>query len=119
MLKLQTVVEMYPRCWNGVQAKRGLADEAERLLDDGEEMQRQGMENIARDRAVQAHELIQLVRNNLLARLLSTRERDWMQGVELSSELPPSLWLQQESELARRLLTLSERLPADLRDKRS
>jgi pSer/pThr/pTyr-binding forkhead associated (FHA) protein len=110
MLKLRLVVQNYPRCMRGVEAKIRLAEVAGRLLDERDQFIAQGMNNIARDRETQAEELIELVRDNLLVRLLDSRQQQWLREMSESSELAPALWIERENELARTLLRLDERL---------
>jgi hypothetical protein len=116
MLKLNTVVQRYPRCLRGIEAKERLADVAGILLDEMDDFNKQGLKNIAHDRALQARELIRTVQQHLLGRLLNEKQREWLRDVPHSAEAPPNSWLQRENELTRRLLALNDRLPKDLQE---
>ncbi len=114
MLKLQTVVRRYPRCLRGIEAKERLADVADILLKEMDQFNKQGLKNIATDRAVQARDLIRLVQAHLLSVLLTEGQKKWLKNMPFSAETPPSGWLDRESALARRLQALTGRLPAGL-----
>ncbi len=114
MIKLSTVVRRYPRCLRGIEAKQRLADVAAILLDEMEAFRGQGMQNIALDRALQARDLIRTAQQHLLARLLTEQQKAWLADLPHSAEVPPSGWMALETDLSRRLLDLSRRLPEDL-----
>lgn len=114
MLKLETVVNRYPRCLRGIEAKERLADVAEILLNEAAAFDKQNLKKIAQDNALQARALIKLVRSRLLTLLLNEEQKRWLRDLPVSAETPPSMWMDRESQLARRLQALEAKLPAGL-----
>lgn len=116
MVKLRAVVENYPRCLRGIEAKERMVDVAEILMGEYDDFTAQGMNNIARDRALQARELLTLVDAHLMSALLSETEQRWLRDMDLSGEIETGQWLDRERELKRRINTLRMKLPANLPD---
>lgn len=114
MLKLETVVKRYPRCLRGIAAKERLADVAEILLAEAAQYEKSNLKKIAQDNALQARALIRLVRSKLLVQLLNEEQKRWLRDLPASAETPPSMWLDRESQLARRLQALEGKLPPGL-----
>lgn len=108
MVKLRAVVENYPRCLRGTEAKERMVDVARVMMDEHEEYTSQGLNNIAADQAEQARELLRLVDGRLLTNILSRDEMAWLRNLDLGDEAAPAAWINREAELARevRLLLL-------------
>jgi pSer/pThr/pTyr-binding forkhead associated (FHA) protein len=114
MVKLRAVVTNYPRCLRGIEAKERMLDVAGILLAEMDDYGRQNLRNIARDRALQARDLLNLVESKLLAGLLSSDEKGWLRGAGLPAELRANEWISREGDLQKRITEMRRRLPADL-----
>lgn len=114
MVKLRTVVQNYPRCTRGIEAKERMVDVAQILLDEAEQYNTQGLGNISKDRALQARDLLNLVESKLLINILSERERQWLHEPDLPIEMDQATWIARETDLSRRIIDLRRKLPADL-----
>lgn len=114
MVKLHAVVQNYPRCVRGIEAKERMVDVAGILLDEMDEHAKLNLRNIARDRALQARSLLALVESKLLANLLSEAQKNWLRDPDLPVELDPSGWINREAELVKRMGEMRTRLPKDL-----
>ncbi|MBZ0135453.1 MAG: FHA domain-containing protein [Planctomycetes bacterium] len=114
MMKLRAVVVNYPRCVRGIEAKERMVDVAGILLDEMGEHEKLGLKNIARDRALQARWLLDLVESKLLSNLLNETQKQWLRDPNLPVELDPSGWINREADLAKRIGEMRARLPKDL-----
>jgi pSer/pThr/pTyr-binding forkhead associated (FHA) protein len=114
MVKLRAVVSNYPRCLRGIEAKERMVDVAGILLAEMETHAKQNLKNIARDRALEARELLDLVQKNLLSSLLTDTEKQWLRDPGLPAELRTTEWISREGELLKRMTEMRRKLPADL-----
>lgn len=114
MLKLRTVVTGTPRCLRGIEAKERLVDVAELLMAESADYTKQGLRNIAADRAVLARSQMSLVEKNLLVRLLSETEKDWLTRAKFGDGGSGKEWLEREAALLKRINELRLKLPAGL-----
>lgn len=114
MLKLQRVIEAYPRCLRGIEAKERAVTIAALMLDEMADYKKQGLNNIAKARALLARDLLDQIDSKLLAKLLSQQEKDWLRSVNVSGDTLPSLWLQRDNAIGTKLASLRLKLPADL-----
>jgi hypothetical protein len=115
MVKLKAVVNNYPRCLRGIEAKERMVDVAGILLDRMEEHAKLNLKNIARDRAVEASELLDLVQSKLLSVILTDNEKLWLRDTGLPAELRTNEWISREGELLKRMNEMRRRLPEDLK----
>lgn len=114
MLKLRTVVDKYPRCLRGIEAKELLVEAAARLIEEAAEHEKGGLKNIAVDRAKLARGQLNLAESRLLATILEARERDWLSAASVAEGVNGRSWLDRELELARRIAELRAKLPKNL-----
>ncbi|MCC6465486.1 MAG: FHA domain-containing protein [Planctomycetes bacterium] len=113
MLKLRMVVKRYPHCPRGIEAKERMVDVATVMLDEMDQYRKQNLNNIAKDRALTARDLLDVVEANLLARL-TDEEKRWLSEMEEGEDHRKNNWLERESALVRRINELRNRLPKDL-----
>jgi hypothetical protein len=114
MVKLRAVVKNYPRCLRGIEAKERMVDVAGILLDEMEAYAKDKLTNIARDRALQARELLDLVQAKLLSVLLTDTEKQWLRDPGLPAELRTNEWISREGDLLKRINDMRRKLPANL-----
>jgi len=114
MLKLRTVVENYPRCVRGIEAKERMIDVAELLLNEFTEYSKQGLKNIATDRGMLARGLMNLVESKLLVKLLDAQQRQWLLAAKFGDGGAGKDWLDREAALQKRIADLRLKLPANL-----
>lgn len=114
MVKLRAVVANYPRCLRGIEAKERMVDVAGILLDEMDEHASRNLQNIARDRALQARSLLDLVESKLLSNILNETERQWLRDPNLPIERDASGWISRENDLVKRIADMRARLPKDL-----
>ncbi len=114
MLKLQRVISAYPRCLRGIEAKERAVEVAALMLDEVDAFKKQGLQNIARDRAVMARDLLDLIDSKLLAKILNAEQKGWLRDVDVSGDTLPTLWLQRDSAIGSKIATLRLKLPSDL-----
>ncbi|MHC4840902.1 MAG: FHA domain-containing protein [Planctomycetota bacterium] len=113
MVKLRTIVSKYPRCERGMTAKERALDVAEHWLNEMDDHRAKELDNIAMDRAIIARSLLNLVRDNLLAFILSPDELLWIRGMRTADGEKNDI-MAREGALADRLNKLRDRLPADM-----
>jgi len=113
MVKLRAVVNNYPRCLRGIEAKERMVDVASILLDEMDEYKKQNLKNIAADRATQARELLGLVESKLLSNILNDAEKGWLRDPDLPPELKTAEWISREADLVTRIQKLRLRLPPE------
>jgi hypothetical protein len=114
MVKLRAVVKNYPRCLRGIEGKERMVDVAGILLTEMESHAKLNLKNIARDRALEVRELLDLVQSKLLSSLLTDTEKQWLRDPGLPAELRTNEWISREGELLKRMNEMRRRLPADL-----
>ncbi|MCC6572606.1 MAG: FHA domain-containing protein [Planctomycetes bacterium] len=104
-LKLAFVVENYPRCLRGIEAKELMVLEAAALIAEAKKHADQGLAHIAKTQRAKAFGYLDLVESKLLRNLLSNDEIMWLRGLKIDTDDAGS-WMSREEALFQRIKKL-------------